>query len=136
MKTCCKCQQEKSENDFYINRKLGRVSGYCKVCFSKTGRAWHHKNKSISNSRRKELRLINTEKEKARNAKRRNDPKRIVSRTLYNAVQRGEIIRPNHCEKCGNIGKIHGHHFDYEKPFDVNWLCFDCHMNEHRKVKD
>lgn len=52
------------------------------------------------------------------------------------AVALGILIRPGVCEKChsspsSRSGKIHGHHPDYSKPLEVEWLCAKCHRAEH-----
>lgn len=35
--------------------------------------------------------------------------------------------------RCGTDKNVHGHHHDYSKPLDVEWLCSTCHGIEHRK---
>ncbi len=30
--------------------------------------------------------------------------------------------------------KVHAHHHDYSKPLDVEWLCKDCHWQQHGGV--
>jgi len=53
---------------------------------------------------------------------------------LRSAVYRGKIVKPSTCSRCG--GKVstprdmHGHHADYTKPLDVEWLCQKCHQAE------
>ena len=47
------------------------------------------------------------------------------------ALQFGMLIRPNHCSKCGKEAFTEAHHMDYTKPLDVDWLCKQCHENEH-----
>ncbi len=49
------------------------------------------------------------------------------------AVKEGRIERPKVCSACGKRKKIHGHHDDYSKPFDVRWLCPKCHYKQHSK---
>lgn len=57
-------------------------------------------------------------------------------KALKNAVYRGAIAKPDHCEGCGekkSPQQIHGHHADYSKPLEVEWLCRDCHVAAHRR---
>jgi len=61
-----------------------------------------------------------------------------VQKMLGNAVYRGKIIKPNKCERCYKVTSkrnIEGHHEDYNKPFDVIWLCKQCHNYVHRGYK-
>ncbi len=57
------------------------------------------------------------------------DPKAHAA--VQKAVAKGELFRPDVCEKCGEPprgkSKIHAHHADYSKPLDVEWLCAKCH---------
>jgi len=40
---------------------------------------------------------------------------------VHYAIKTGKLI-PKPCEICGVI-KVQGHHADYSKPYDVQWLC-------------
>jgi hypothetical protein len=55
---------------------------------------------------------------------------------LANAVTAGLVIKPGRCSQCqvtpGKRG-LHGHHIDYSKPLEVQWLCSTCHGKAHRK---
>jgi hypothetical protein len=61
--------------------------------------------------------------------------KQAVGVKLRAAIKRGIVTRPEVCQKCGLIpprnakgySGIHGHHHDYTKPLDVEWLCAKCH---------
>jgi len=62
------------------------------------------------------------------------DPyKRRCRSALQNAVADGKVKRPNSCSECGWVGPVHGHHKDYSRPMDVEWLCPICHGKRHRK---
>ena len=54
--------------------------------------------------------------------------------TLHNAIRYGKIKRENICENCDKDGLLDAHHFDYNKPLEVQWLCHQCHLVKHRKV--
>ena len=62
------------------------------------------------------------------------DPAKVKARkTLRNAERSGRIVRPDRCSDCGTVGPVHGHHADYDKPFEVEWLCGWCHGARHQK---
>ncbi len=76
-----------------------------------------------------------------RNAMARESP-RVKDRTtieerarskLRNAVWAGKIVKPTECEGCQSEGPLHGHHTDYSRPLDVQWLCSACHGRAHAK---
>jgi hypothetical protein len=48
------------------------------------------------------------------------------------AVAAGELRRPGRCERCNEASnRIVGHHDDYSRPLDVEWLCSSCHQRHH-----
>ena len=51
------------------------------------------------------------------------------------AIQDGLLVRPDHCSECHRKGIINGHHNDYSKPLEVEWLCCSCHRKRHPKSK-
>lgn len=65
----------------------------------------------------------------------RNPEKKRAQSILTSAVYRGAVVKPLECERCGFEAKearqIHGHHADYSKPLEVEWLCWRCHRQEH-----
>lgn len=58
--------------------------------------------------------------------------KKIATSAIANAIKRGKINKPKFCENCQETGKIHGHHDDYSKPYEVKWLCVKCHVSWHK----
>ena len=58
---------------------------------------------------------------------------------LYRALNRGVVIRPEACERCGKTAEENGealcghHHNGYDEvhALDVVWLCRSCHMKIH-----
>jgi hypothetical protein len=62
----------------------------------------------------------------------RESPEKILARQkVYYAVKTGQLIRPNHCTRCGLVCTPEGHHLDYSKPLEIVWLCDPCHKQEH-----
>jgi hypothetical protein len=65
--------------------------------------------------------------------------KKQARHMLRRAIQKGRIIKPSKCSDCNKVFpkfKIHGHHTDYSKWWDVIWLCEKCHKKVHREDKD
>jgi hypothetical protein len=62
------------------------------------------------------------------------DRNRAVS-SLGSAVRRGKVSKPIHCERCGSDRPLQGHHEDYTRPLDVEWLCSSCHVRHHIHVR-
>lgn len=59
------------------------------------------------------------DREKARN---------LVQVAVYNNL----LLKPKCCQKCRqNKHKMHAHHFDYNRPYNVWWLCPKCHGYVH-----
>jgi hypothetical protein len=58
-------------------------------------------------------------------------PERDKARRLAaSAIRSGRLVRQP-CKRCGTKKNVQAHHDDYSKPLDVEWLCFDCHRDEH-----
>lgn len=51
---------------------------------------------------------------------------------MVNHARRSGILRCQPCERCGDP-EGHGHHDDYARPLDINWLCRRCHKAWHRE---
>ena len=61
--------------------------------------------------------------------------RQLARRKVLNARQRGELVPPDACSKCGEQPEhaylMEAHHEDYSKPLDVVWLCLSCHRKHH-----
>lgn len=119
-------------------------------------RAWRQANKDRYNARRRarrkerpnvardqERRYREANRERKREAnrkasivKRQRHPQKVKARAILNsAIAQGLIRRPDRCEDCGALPAetLHGHHHDYSKPLDVEWLCRICHEGRHHE---
>lgn len=62
-------------------------------------------------------------------------------RAVRTALENGLLSRPDTCERCGDRpecmkdgrSSIQAHHHDYNRPLDVQWLCYRCHRDETPK---
>ena len=84
-----------------------KKKNFCKKCAAKYNREWRKKN-------------IPSEEQKFRDA---------VRHKTYLAIAKGLLIREP-CEVCGKT-KVEAHHDDYNKTFDVRWLCVKHHHEFH-----
>jgi len=66
--------------------------------------------------------------------KKANPHKSAVHTFVLWAVRVGVMKKSDSCQNCGSKGKIQGHHSDYDKPMEVQWLCSICHGEKHRKL--
>lgn len=60
--------------------------------------------------------------------------KRAAHVILNNAVRDRRVFKPKQCSRClahPPSRQLHGHHHDYTKPLDVEWICTVCHGKEH-----
>ncbi len=79
-------------------------------------------------------------KRKRKKAKRtyweNNPKKRFAKSAVSNAIRKGQLVKPDRCSECNAItstGNLCGHHADYSKRLDVEWLCRPCHGKRHRE---
>lgn len=62
----------------------------------------------------------------------KENPEKVKACNLLNyAIQSGKLIKPELCQGCFEKRRLHGHHEDYSKPYDVIWVCASCHKNYH-----
>ena len=64
-----------------------------------------------------------------------DDAKQAHLQVRY-AIWRGDLVRPDCCEECGQAARIEAAHFNYSEPLRVRWLCKPCHRRwdfEHPK---
>jgi len=72
-------------------------------------------------------------KEKFKRRNLRYPEKRKAYQILNNTIVAGKITRKP-CEFCGINFEIEGHHYDYDKPLNVIWLCKQCHRILHEVI--
>jgi hypothetical protein len=62
------------------------------------------------------------------------DLREKARKAVANAVHRGRLRKPSHCENCQKPCLPEAHHSDYKKPFEVSWVCKKCHHEIHDKL--
>lgn len=137
---CTKCHKDKPLSDFRDSKH-----GYhCKDCRLAMHREWRRRN--IIKARKyqqdyyakfgKNRREWTVDMSEAIEEWRKNNPEKFAAKSIiHRAVQRGKIIKPKKCTKCGREVLLSGHHPDYTKPLEVIWLCGSCHKLLHLAMK-
>lgn len=143
MKTCKRCKEAKHPSQFYkLKTMKDGLNAECKECtkdrqrirrIQNPDRAREIDRKKYLNRKSKALQWCREYKEKHK-----DNPEYIRRRkanyAMGNAVRDGRLAKPDRCEACGNAGRIEGHHPDYDKPLEVNWLCSPCHRRVHYPI--
>lgn len=61
--------------------------------------------------------------------KKRNPLKRKANQIIF-VEKRAGRIKPEPCIICGKE-ETQSHHEDYNRPYDIVWLCKKCHCQRH-----
>ena len=148
-KRCLNCGEIKSLDEFYREPHRGGTRSQCKDCMNGRGRLYHKKNREVERIKLREWREKNPEKarqeslrnlvknreafyERRRRTNRENPEKMVARNKLNYAVIKGRVIRQT-CKECG-FPNSEGHHNDYNKPLDVEWLCRRHHARHHANI--
>ena len=150
-KTCLICRVEKPLDGFYRHRSTrDGYDTYCKLCTKENNRKRHARtmhDPKLRAARRAQMRVINTSwrannPQKVRACEREyeaRDPEKVRARwILRGAVKCGKTQKPETCSSCHrttSAKNLHGHHADYGKPLDVEWLCRECHGDRTREER-
>lgn len=134
-KKCFKCEEVKAIDQFYRHNSMADFHlNKCKECVKADVREHRKNNDSVReydkdryhNDVDRKFKLRKTSANWINN----NPEARKAHWTLYNAVKAGKIIKQP-CQICGDTYRIHGHHKDYSKPLEVEWLCAKHHQRLH-----
>jgi hypothetical protein len=156
-KRCSKCGEIKPRDRFQRNRNAeDGLQHWCKDCIGVVNKAyrernrehireitkrWTEENPERRERTRREWRETNPERlrelrrHQAKRNRERHPEKHAARCAVTKAISVGKLTRSDHCERCGALDRpardgrpqIHGHHADYSKPLDVEWLCRACH---------
>ncbi len=133
MTVCTFCGAAKPSGDYYASRRNA-----CKECVKQAARAYYRANREhyvqYDQRREQDPDRKDSKREALRRYRTKNPIKNRARVMLNNAVRDGRIVRGT-CTECGTTERVHAHHSDYNRPFDVEWLCKDCHWRQHGSVK-
>lgn len=136
-KRCFKCEREVPVDQFYRHPRMadGRLNK-CKTCTKRdvTENYAKRRKQFAEYERRRTADPVRRAKrtEYQRRSRERNRKKYVARRRVSQAVRSGVLV-PRPCENCGSV-LVQAHHSDYDKPIQVSWLCFSCHLAEHGKA--
>ena len=129
---CSRCCANKRPSEFSKSgRNINGLRSECDHCHRLL-------NREATRQRMRRDRSTNPEKYRTiyRLESRLRDPRSIkirCRREFGRAIRSGRIVRPCTCSDCGKKCKPHGHHEDYTKPMEVEFLCAVCHGRRHWK---
>lgn len=133
-KRCSRCEVTLAADAFYRD-KAGKLSAQCVECSRRTALKWRYENHERSMtakkawSQRPEVKARRAAQERGR--KHRHPEKFAARELIKGAIKRGELARQP-CKECGDPRST-AHHHDYNKPMEIEWLCYRCHGIEHRR---
>lgn len=141
IKKCARCKESKSLDNFYKGRKY--YNSYCKKCwyfYTKEYEDTHPKYKikhqevdRLYQARKRNFGLVDKTKE---NEKwREKHPKGSSAHGIVNYYIKIGKIKRKKCKICKEF-PTYAHHEDYDKPFEIIWLCPSCHKKYHLKLVD
>jgi hypothetical protein len=131
MKSCKRCEEELPLSSFYRHKGMSDgLLSFCKPCT--TTRVSKHRDANLDSIRKYDRDRGNRQTGEYVKSYRASNPEKYKAHTkVNNAVRDDRLIKPNTCEGCGGEGSLHGHHEDYSKPLEVDWLCPACHKSRH-----
>jgi hypothetical protein len=111
---CRRCETTKPLNADNFFRSKDRSTGFQVYCKSCSQALW---------------------KKRRRYHPKKRDVKKIRARSaIYNGLKSGTVTKKP-CAVCDKKTDIHAHHFNYDKPLLVIWLCRKHHAELHREAE-
>ena len=135
MKKCKSCNKDKELSEFHKHTIAPDGLRYsCKPCRRMEAQLYNRDRPKSEAS--KKWRKNNHDKfiAQSRRTYKRNPHKYSARRAVRDALRNNTLVKPSHCcintERCN--GSIDGHHPNYTKPLEVQWLCRTHHLAWHK----
>ena len=134
MKKCSACKATKPLKEFYIyhpvsgGKRRTYHRGICKKCILASD-----KEKRKDPKVKKKLYEYQMAYFKRNYGVNEKFTKRVKASSIFGWHLSNGKIKKQPCEMCG-CDKVHGHHDNYDKPFDVRWLCSKHHRKVHKEL--
>lgn len=134
MKHCSKCDLWKSKNEFTVARhNKDGLNSWCKMCTRRNSYNGYSKNREERTKQIKQYRNTEKGKDVSRQAVVKwiqSNPKKYIAHLIVKTAKKYGVVEVKPCEVCGDIN-VHAHHKDYDRPFEVTWLCSQHHKEIH-----
>jgi len=118
----CKSKENLTKNSTYTNGKFQYVCRQCNTEKLKKYRATTIGKKNVFDAVARSIAKY-PERQKAR-------------KIVYFAIKAGKLLKPEICSICKSEKELFGHHTDYSKPLEVEWVCRDCHFSLHSAITE
>lgn len=132
MKTCTQCKIEKSSAEFSKDSThkddLRIQCKSCRAIYEQTPQRREARLRYIGGQQGRE-----TDRRYRQRCRQSNPGKKKAHNIVSGAIRRGKLRRSVFCEVCGLPAETEGHHADYSKPLEINWLCRKCHKKTYKK---
>lgn len=134
-KRCRECGEMKPIDEFYIHRMMAdKHLNKCKECVKLRLRLYrrHHPDLVAEIDRatyRRKKQSPDFQERKAQYQQKYRTTE--INRAHIFAQRYLKATKLDQCEFCHLRLAVHAHHPDYNKPFEVIWLCARCHQRLH-----
>ena len=141
-KECIKCHRVLLLNEFYKHPEMADgCYKKCKDCIKQDRWDYRHithiekiRERERERRKRRTPQEITAYNEANKKYAEKHPGRKHVNALVNNAIKTGKIIKPDVCQICSRSNPV-SHHHDYNRSFDVVWICDSCHRKIHVQIK-